>query len=447
MVALQAVSPGGLAELESIVGSERTATLHARVAVLRAALDGRTLWHVNSTAAGGGVAEMLQVLLPLYADLGVDARWAVVEGDPAFFTLTKRLGLALYGSNGDGGPLGPVELDAYLDALRPSAAVLAGRIRPGDVVVLHDHQTAGLVPALAARGARVYWRCHVGVDRPNEASERAWSFLAPLLDTARGFFFSVPWHVPEHLTGRENVILPPFLSPAAPKNRDLPPELVEALLRRCSLRPGAPANTGVVSAGCPAPGEPLVTQVSRWDELKDMEGVLAAFVEFVPAGYLALVGPDPHSVADDVDQARWFERCRTAWSRLSAADRRRVALVCLPMADIDDNALLVNAVQRGSAVVVQKSVAEGFGLTVTEAMWKRRPVVASGVGGIRTQIDHGRDGLLVDDPYDLAGFGGLVTSCLTGGTDTVAMGARAHDRVLRDFLADREIITMSQVLE
>jgi trehalose synthase len=447
VIARPVSAPGGLAALEAVLGGERTAVLHARADVLRAALDGQRLWHVNSTAAGGGVAEMLRVLLPLYAELGIDARWAVIEGDPAFFALTKRLGLALYGSPGDGGPLGPAERDGYLDALHPSAAMLASRVRLGDVVILHDHQTAGLVPTLAERGARVYWRCHVGVDGPAEASERAWSFIAPLLDRALGFFFSVPWHVPAQLTGRRTVVLPPFLAPAAPKNRDLSPERVDELLGRCGLLPGASVDAEVVSAAAPEPDEPLVTQVSRWDELKDMEGVLTAFVEFVPVGYLALVGPDPAGVPDDVDQARWFDRCRTAWRRLSAADRRRVALICLPMADPDDNALLVNAVQRGSAVVLQKSLAEGFGLTVTEAMWKRRAVVASRVGGIRAQIDHGRNGLLVDDPNDLAGFAGLLTSCLTGEIDTGIMGARAHDRVLRDFLPDREIITMSEVLE
>jgi trehalose synthase len=190
----------------------------------------------------------------------------------------------------------------------------------------------------------------------------------------------------------------------------------------------------------------LVTQVSRWDELKDMGGVLAAFAEYVPVGYLALVGPDPAGVPDDPAQAQWLDRRRRAWHDLSPAERRRVALVCLPMSDLVANALLVNAIQRASAVVVQKSLAEGFGLTVTEAMWKRRPVVASAVGGIRSQIDHGSTGFLVDDPHDRAGFAALVTSCLSGDVDTAAVGDRAHDRVLRDFLPDRDVRTMAEVL-
>jgi trehalose synthase len=173
--------------------------------------------------------------------------------------------------------------------------------------------------------------------------------------------------------------------------------------------------------------------------------VLAAFVDHVPIGTLALVGPDPDGVPDDVDQGRLFSRTQAAWRRLSRADRDRVHLVCLPMADLDDNALLVNALQRASTVVVQKSLAEGFGLTVTEAMWKSRPVVASAVGGIRAQITHGHDGLLTD-PHDLPAAATLIISCMNGRIDTTTMGTRARERVLRDFLPDREVTTMADVL-
>jgi trehalose synthase len=447
MVAFPPVTAGGLARLVAVLDADRAAALHCDGARIRSALSGRTLWHVNSTAAGGGVAEMLRVLLPIYAALDVDARWAVVEGDTEFFGLTKRLGLALYGSPGDGGPLGPAERDRYLAALRPSADALVAMVRPGDVVVLHDHQTAGLVPALARAGARVFWRCHVGVDQPTAASDNGWSFVAPLLDDAHGLFFSVPWHVPRVLRNGRAVVLPPFISPSSPKNRDLTPQQIERSLARCGLWPGASASAAsVVAEAPPGPDVPLVTQVSRWDELKDMDGVLSAFADHVPLGYLALVGPDPAGVPDDTAQAQWFDRCRRAWHALSPAKRRRVALVCLPMSDLTANALLVNAIQRASAVVLQKSLAEGFGLTVTEAMWKRRPVVASAVGGIRSQIDHGSTGFLTDDPHDRAGFGALVMSCLSGDVDTAAVGDNAHDRVLNDFLPDREIRTMARVL-
>ncbi|MEV0829372.1 glycosyltransferase [Nonomuraea rubra] len=438
-----------LPRFEALLGPDRTAELHAAAAVIREALAAGTLWHVNSTGNGGGVAEMLHTLLPLYAELGVRVRWMVIGGDERFFALTKRLGLGLYGIDTDDGPLRAVERDAYLDGLGSAGDRLLELVEAGDVVVLHDHQTAGLVPRLAGRGVEVYWRCHVGVDEPTEASERAWELIAPLLDGAHRLLFSVPWHIPERFRDRPASVLPPFISPFSPKNRELEPESVTAALIRCGLRRaggnGGPPVT-VIAETAPGPDEKLLTQVSRWDRLKDMDGVLAAVTEFVPEGFLALVGPDPAGIADDIEQAMVFDRCHEAWRRLPPGRRRRVALVCLPMTDPGENALLVNAIQRASQVVMQKSLAEGFGLTVTEAMWKSRPVVAAGVGGIRAQIDHGRTGLLVADPHDLSGFGALVTSVAGGGADAELMGARAHDRVLRDFLPDQDVIRMARLL-
>ncbi|MFD9441889.1 glycosyltransferase [Streptomyces sp. NPDC060006] len=447
--------PFDLAGFEVLIGPERTARLHTAAAALRESLGGGTLWHVNSTGAGGGVAEMLHTLLPLYRRLGMRARWAVVGGDTGFFTLAKRLGLALYGSTGDGGQLGPTERDAYLAALGGPGERLASLVRPGDVVLLHDHQTAGLVPRLARRGVRVYWRCHVGVDRPTEVSDRAWNLLAPLLDGAHGTLFSVPWHIPDRLRNGRAAVLAPFIAPFSAKNRPLDQATVRRALVRCGLRPddGTPAgpNGGgppvqVTGEAPPDPEEPLIAQVSRWDRLKDMHGVLAAVTDHVADGHLALVGPDPLGVPDDTEQALWFERCRAAWLRLPPAQRRRVTLVCLPMDDLVDNALLVNSIQRASTVVLQKSLAEGFGLTVTEAMWKARTVVAAGVGGIRAQVTHGRTGLLVDDPHDLPGFAELVISALHGGMDIDTLGERARQRVRADFLPDTEIHTMARLL-
>jgi trehalose synthase len=436
--------PFDLPRFEELLGADRTRKLRSAASLVRAALAGGTLWHVNSTGAGGGVAEMLHTLLPLYARLEVPARWAVVGSNHQFFTLTKRLGLGLYGSAGAGGPLGRDERDDYLTGLSATADQLLELIRPGDVVVLHDHQTAGLVPPLARHGARIYWRCHVGVDTPTEHSERAWAFLDPLLEDADTLLFSVPWHVPERLRGRPTAVLPPFISPFSPKNRDMTPmEVAEALARSGLSRGNGPE---VVSEAAPAPKQPLITQVSRWDRLKDMHGVLAAVTTFVPEGYLALVGPDPRGVPDDVEQALWFDRCLTAWRALPLARRRRAALLTLPMDDLTENAVLVNAIQRASAVVIQKSLAEGFGLTVTEAMWKRRVVVASGVGGIREQVEHGRTGFLVDDPHDLPGFAAAVSTALAPGTDTTLIGSRARDRVLEAFLPDRDVSTMARLL-
>lgn len=440
----------GLADLQDLVGADRTRRMREAAAAIRERLGGGTLWHVNSTAAGGGVAEMLHTLLPLYRSLGVRAGWLVLGGDEPFFAATKRLGVALYGAADGGGPLAQAEQAHYSRTLEAEAEQIAELVGPEDVLLLHDHQTAGLADLLAGKVKAVYWRCHVGVDEPTAPAEMAWDFLAPLLDEANGLLFSVRRHVPARLRRHRFAVLPPFISPFSPKNRALDSETVQACLARCGLRAGGSGAQGrsarVIADRAPRTGEPLLTQVSRWDRLKDMDGVLTAFATWGGEGYLALVGPDPTAIPDDVEQNAWFEKCLSARAALPARKRERTALVRLPMADLDENALLVNGIQRAADVVVQKSLAEGFGLTVTEAMWKSRVVVASAVGGIQEQITHGHDGLLVTDPTDGPAFGALLAAAVAPELAAGPMGARAHQRVLRDFLPDREVVTTAQLL-
>lgn len=163
-------------------------------------------------------------------------------------------------------------------------------------------------------------------------------------------------------------------------------------------------------------------------------------------GHLALVGPDPAGIQDDIEQAAWFGKCLTAWRSLPSARRQRVSLICLPMSNLMENALFVNAIQRAADVVLQKSLAEGFGLTVTEAMWKSRVVVASAVGGIRAQITPGVDGFVVGDPGDLQAFGALMADVVTGQVGTGGIGVRAHQTVLDRFLPDREVVSFARML-
>ncbi|HEV8560490.1 MAG TPA: glycosyltransferase [Actinophytocola sp.] len=452
-----------LAEFERLIGGDRMRRLREAAAEIRDRVGDGTLWHVNSTTSGGGVAEMLHTLLPLYHSLGVRAGWLAIGGDDRFFALTKRLGTALYGTADGGGPLGTAQRDGYLRALAGQAREIASIAGPKDILLLHDHQTAGLARLLDRKVAATYWRCHVGVDESTPAAAAAWEFLTPLLDSTRGLVFSVPRHVPRHLRRRRVAILPPFISPFSLKNCALDRPTMTACLARCGLAATVPPATTtrvrtpsgpvalrhpvrVITSGAPRPGEPLLTQVSRWDRLKDMHGVLNSFGSGAGDGYLALVGPDPSAIPDDVEQNAWFDKCRSAWNALPSGRRRRVALICLPMADLHENAVLVNAIQRAADVVVQKSLAEGFGLTVTEAMWKSRIVVASAVGGIREQITHGQDGLLVDDPHDEAAFGALLAAAAGHASRGSPLGARAHRRVLRDYLPDREIVTTARLL-
>jgi trehalose synthase len=185
--------------------------------------------------------------------------------------------------------------------------------------------------------------------------------------------------------------------------------------------------------------------------LKDMHGVLIGFVKRLPelhrGTHLLLAGPDVDGVTDDPEGEQVLSECMAAWSDLPGPARERVHLACLPMDDIDENAHLVNALQRRAAVVVQKSLVEGFGLTVTEPMWKGRPVVASAVGGIQDQIEDGVSGVLLPDPHDYDTFGGHVSELLYDNERSACLGAAAHARVQDRFLGDRHLVQYVDLFE
>jgi trehalose synthase len=196
-------------------------------------------------------------------------------------------------------------------------------------------------------------------------------------------------------------------------------------------------------------GTTLVTQVSRWDGLKDPVGVLRCFAEYISPGcaiHLMLAGPATAAVSDDPEGAATFQQVVATWRELATEPRSRVHLASLPMQDGEENAVIVNAVQRRSQIVVQKSLAEGFGLTVAEAMWKARPVVASRIGGIQDQIDDGVTGILVDDPHDLRSFGAAVRSLVDDPARAGAMGEAAQLRVRDNFLGARSLMSYVDLL-
>jgi trehalose synthase len=194
----------------------------------------------------------------------------------------------------------------------------------------------------------------------------------------------------------------------------------------------------------------LVVQVSRWDRMKDMAGVMTGFARHVDpslGAHLLLCGPAVTGVADDPEAAEVLDESIAIWRALPHAIRSRVHLACTPMADPDEAAAIVNAIQRHATVVVQKSLAEGFGLTVAEAMWKERPIVASAVGGIGDQIDHGKHGLLVEDAADLAGFGGAVESLLGDPSEAARLAHAARERAVAKFLGDRHLQQYANLFE
>jgi trehalose synthase len=434
----------------------------------RALLGGRAVWNVNSTAKGGGVVELLRPLVGYARGAGVDARWLVVDGPPGFFEVTKRIHNRLHGSVGDGAPLDEQARQVYDDVLAANVAELAPRLRKGDVVILHDPQTAGMVDAMRAAGAAVIWRCHVGVDEPNELVREAWDFLRPYLSTAHAYVFSREAFVWDGLDRGRVVVIAPTIDVFTPKNQELDPDTVRAVLVVSGVLPDGHAVEPVVferQDGTPGrverrmslvedeplhPDAPLVVQVSRWDSLKDPLGVILGFAEHVPEqtdAQLVYAGPAVEAVADDPEGQKVLRSSIAAWGALPTESRRRIHLAILPMDDLDENALMVNALQRHARIITQKSLAEGFGLTVAEAMWKARPVVASRVGGIQDQIVHGETGLLLDDPRDLAAFGGAITELLEDPSGAEEMGRAARERVRDRFLSVRSLLDYLDLID
>jgi len=457
------IAPMDTSRLRELLPAERRDRFDAVAAQARQLLEGRVVWNVNATAQGGGVAEMLQTLLAYARGVGVDTRWLVLSGAPQFFVVTKRIHNRLHGEPGDGGPLGDAERAVIADNLRSNIDEMASLVRPGDLVVLHDPQTAGMVGPLRATGAKVVWRCHIGRDTPNALSEEGWAFLRPLIADADAFVFSRIHYAPAWVGSERRHVITPSVDPFSAKNAALTDAEVWATLAAAGLQPGAAEGSAVtfvrrdgtvgavrtltgldVNDGLLIPVDArLVIQVSRWDRLKDMAGVMTGFDDVLPSlsddVHLLLVGPEVAGVSDDPEGAATLAECQRLWERLEPAHRERVHLVCLPMDDVDENAHIVNALQRRAAVVVQKSLVEGFGLTVTEAMWKGRPVVASAIGGIQDQIDDGTEGLLLKDPRDLDAFGQALLRLLGDAELAAALGAAAHRRVYDDYLGDRHL--------
>ena len=349
-------------QLEPVIGRQRQERLVQAAEEFRLRLGRRTVWNISSTAVGGGVAEMLQVLLGYVEDFDIRSRWMVITGDAEFFVFTKRLHNQIHGKDA-GGPVTEAEAAHYERMLAANAAELVELIRPGDLVLLHDPQTAGLAAPLAEAGALVAWRCHIGVDWVNDATEAAWSFLRPQLAPARGFVFSRAEYVPPWIPADQVAIIPPSIDPYSPKNQYLDDDTVLGILAQIGVLAGVAADghasftrraggTGVVDRAAeitgdsrPGPADPLVVQVSRWDQLKDMPGghARASPTTSPPAcgGYLLLVGPAVAGVTDDPEGAAVFGDCLLQWHDLPDAVRARVLLVTLPLDDADENAAMV----------------------------------------------------------------------------------------------------------
>jgi trehalose synthase len=316
-----------------------------------------------------------------------------------------------------------------------------------------------MIPRVLESGALVIWRSHVGVDPPNDLAREAWHFLTPYVERANAYVFTHPGYVWDGLDASKLTVIPPSIDAFSPKNHPMGFTSVTAVLRAAALAAGNHVGSRAVFEQIDGTvrivrrraelveeqqlrlDAPLIVQISRWDRLKDPLGVLTAFAEHVRDAeepHLLLAGPDVTAVADDPEGRETFQEVQAAWSELPRRVRRRAHLALLPMADPDENAVMVNALQRRADIVVQKSLAEGFGLTVSEAMWKARPVVASAVGGIREQIEDGHTGFLVD-PHNLHAFGERLSWLLEDPHGADRVGEAAQARVRERFLGPRHL--------
>ena len=431
------------------------------------ALRGRTVWTVNSTAQGGGVSEMLPGIIAHMRELGITTEWLVIAADdPAFFPLTKRIHNLVHG---DGTPdLDERDRAVFEATNRANADELRGTLRDGDILIVHDPQPMPLAALLRADvDITCVWRCHIGLDERNDATRAAWRFLRPYADAYAHAVFSAPEYVPSFFEGRSSIIYP-GVDPLSGKNQPL--DDAAAILQRAGLL-GASAPTpatapdrvqrlqpdGRFGSGTALDDigffdRPIVTQVSRWDRLKGFLPLLHGFAQLkeqvqrgAPADAdgrarldrvrLVLAGPEPDSIADDPEGREVLDELQAAWLVLDPRTRSDVAIVALPMADLSWNALIVNALQRASTIIAQNSLREGFGLTVTEAMWKGRPVLSnSRACGPRQQVRGGVDGEMISDPEDVGAIADAIARMLADPDRLERLGRNARQRVQDHFL-------------
>jgi trehalose synthase len=387
--------PIPLDDYEQVIGAGELQELRA----LAKPLQGRKVQMVNSTAVGGGVAEMLNRLVPLADDLGIPVQWEIMSGGEDFFQVTKAFHNALHGESYQA-------KEADFDIFRSYTELNRKRLRlDAEFVVIHDPQPAGLIDTRHKNGNHWVWRCHMDLSHSNPA---VWDFLEAYVSRYDGAIFSSPefakqLNVPQYL-------LYPAIDPLSEKNRELEPHFIKQVLEQYGIDPN----------------RAILTQVSRFDRLKDPAGVIRAYriVKRYFDCQLVLAGG---GAADDPEGAMVLKEVREV-----AADDPDIKILELPAwAPLE-----VNALQRASTIVIQKSLREGFGLTVSEALWKKKPVVASAVGGIPTQIIHNHTGLL---SHSIEGTAYQIRFLLSHPEIAARLAEQGHQHVKENFLITQNL--------
>ncbi len=397
------VEPRSLESYRGIAPDEQLDELRQ----LAGSLQGARVLHVNATAFGGGVAEMLGTIVPLMRDVGLQAEWQVIEGSPEFYGVTKKFHNALQGMDLT---ISQEELETYVSCNQHNAKLFDEEY---DFVVMHDPQPAAVRKLMLEDGRGEFgcwiWRCHIDI---TDAQPAAWRFIRPYLEAHDAAVFTMRAYVKPDLEVDEIALIAPAIDPLSVKNRDMPPTEVRAVLE----------ENGV------DPDRPLIAQISRFDPWKDPLGVVDVFRlvrQQVPRLQLVMLAT---MASDDPEGQGWYELTRE-----HAGDDPDIHLITSE----EDNSVQVNAFQRGADVVLQKSKREGFGLVVAEALWKETPVVAGRVGGIPMQLRDGQDGYLVGSTEEAAE---KVAKLLLAPELQAQMGRNAREHIRSDFLITRKVL-------
>jgi trehalose synthase len=370
---------------------------------LAAPLQDKSVVHVNSTRVGGGVAEILDKLVPLTRELGIDARWEVITGDSEFYQCTKSMHNAIQGNR-----IGISEalLKHFVEVNEQNARQLQTILEQADFVFIHDPQPAALLKFCANRKGKWVWCCHIDASHPYRVT---WRFIEQFVRGYDASIFSLPQFA--QVLPHPEYIIPPSIDPLSDKNADLKQEELDAVRARFGLNPDVP----------------LIVQISRFDRFKDPVGVIEAYKlarQYIPSLQLVLAGG---GATDDPEGEAVLAEVRTA-----AGDDPNIKVLVLP----PDSHRTINALQRLADIILQKSTKEGFGLTVTEALWKGKPVIGGDTGGIRLQVVDFHTGFLVNTPEGAA----LRIRYLFNQTQKMQeMGLKAKQFVRENFLVTRQL--------
>lgn len=361
-------------------------------------LKGKVVQHVNSTAFGGGVAEILNRMVPLLKELGVDTRWDIMRGGEQFFKVTKKFHNALHGRDEK---INRQDFNIFMQTSQKNIEEID---ISGDIVFIHDPQPIALIKKKTDN--KWIWRCHVDVSNPNRD---VWKFLLNFITQYNAAVFSAP-AFSHHLSIRQ-FLIPPSIDPLSDKNKDLPRETIDDVLHKYNIKKD----------------KPIIMQISRFDRLKDPIGVIEAYklvkkhidCQLILAGGTVIDDPEGSEVLAEV--------------REKAKQDEDIHVLLIPR---NQNDIEINALQRASTVIIQKSLKEGFALTVTEALWKAKPVVASRVGGIPLQVRHKYSGLLC---YSVEGAAFALKQLLSSPEYAKKLGENGREHIKNNFLITRHI--------